>query len=133
MHVRKRVKSQEELLQLSEWLLSRKKHDKHKLYRCHAPEGECISKGKAHKKYECGCKVSVEAASCDNCIAGIEAHHGNPYDRHTLTDVLTQMQRLAESPEMIPINTIFVAVIPVLEIRRSILHGTNEDFQSPAR
>ena len=35
-------------------LVSNKKHDKHKLYSFHAPEGERISKGKAHKKHECG-------------------------------------------------------------------------------
>ena len=77
MHARKRVKSQEELLKLSERLLSQKKHDKHKLYSCLAPEVECISKGKAHKKHEFGCKVSVAATSRDNWIVGIKAHHGN--------------------------------------------------------
>ena len=78
MHAKKRVQSQEESLRLCERLISQKKHDKHKLYRCYAPEVECISKGKAHKKHECGCKVSVAAASRDNWIAGIKAHHGNP-------------------------------------------------------
>ena len=34
---------------------------------------------------------------------------------------------------MIPFNTIFVVVIPARDIRRSILHGTNGDFQSHAR
>ena len=76
--INKIVQSQEESLRLSERLISQKKHDKHKLYRCHAPEGECISKGKAHKKHECGCKVSVAAASRDNLIVGIRAHHANP-------------------------------------------------------
>lgn len=48
----------EELLQLSERLLGQKKHDKHKLYSCHAPEVECIAKGKAHKKYEFGSHIT---------------------------------------------------------------------------
>ena len=39
-------------------LISNNKHDKHKLYSCHSPEGECISKGKAHKKYEFGSLLS---------------------------------------------------------------------------
>ena len=30
-----------------------------KLYSWHAPETECIGKGKAHKPYEFGCKVSI--------------------------------------------------------------------------
>ncbi|HUT63840.1 MAG TPA: hypothetical protein VMZ04_07775 [Anaerolineae bacterium] len=34
---------------------------------------------------------------------------------------------------MIPIATIAIAVIPSRKIRTSIVHGTNEDFQSPAR
>jgi len=88
----------EELLQISERLLGQKKHNKHKLYSCHAPEVECISKGKAHKKYEFGCKVSVAATSRDNWIVGIQAHHGNPYDGHTLAGVLTQIQRMTGSP-----------------------------------
>src|SRR5258707_2039028 len=37
--------------------------DKHKLYSLQAPEVECISKGKEHKKYEFGCKVSVVTTS----------------------------------------------------------------------
>ena len=88
----------EELLQMSERLLSQKKHDKHKLYSCHAPEVECISKGKVHKRYEFGCKVSVAATSRDNWIVGIQAHHGNPYDGHTLDGVLTQIQRMTGNP-----------------------------------
>ena len=87
----------EELLQLSERLLDQEKHDKSKLYSCHAPEVECIAKGKAHKRYEFGCKVSVAATSRDNWIVGIQAHHGNPYDGHTLTDVLTQIEHMTGS------------------------------------
>ena len=71
--------------------------DKNKLYSCHAPEVECISKGKAHKRYEFGCKVSVAATSRDNWIVGIQAHHGNPYDGHTLTGVLSQVERMTGS------------------------------------
>jgi len=88
----------EELLQRSERLLQQKKHDTNKLYSCHAPEVECISKGKTHKKYEFGCKVSVAATSRDNWIVGIQAHHGNPYDGHTLTDMLTLVDRMTGTP-----------------------------------
>ena len=78
MHARKRVKSQEELLKLSERLLSQKKHDQQKLYRCRTPELECSAKGKARKKYEFGRKVSMAATSCDNWIVGIKLNHSNP-------------------------------------------------------
>ncbi len=52
-----------------------KRDDKNKLYSLHAPEVECIAKGKAHKKYEFGCKVSVATTSKDNFILGVQAFH----------------------------------------------------------
>jgi IS5 family transposase len=83
-----------ELLSLTQRLLTQKRNDKHKLYSLHAPEVECISKGKAHKKYEFGCKVSVATTSKDNWIVGVEALHNNPFDGHTLKRALRQMKRL---------------------------------------
>lgn len=61
------------LLSLTQRLLTQKRHDKNKLYSLHAPDVECISKGKAHKKYEFDCKVSVATTSKDNWIVGVEA------------------------------------------------------------
>lgn len=84
-----------ELLQNARRLLMQQRHDKHKLYSLHAPEVECISKGKAHKKYEFGCKVSVVTTSRDNWIVGVEALHNNPFDGHTLKGALKQAKRLA--------------------------------------
>ena len=59
-----------------------------KLYSLHAPEVECIGKGKAHKPYEFGVKVSV-ATPLNRCrggqfVAHVKALPGNPYDGHTL-------------------------------------------------
>ena len=54
----------------------------------------CIAKGKAHKKYEFGCKVSLVSTSKDNWIVGVQAQHGNPYDGHTLKGALEQSERL---------------------------------------
>lgn len=83
-----------ELLHLTQRLLTQKRNDKNKLYSLHAPEVECISKGKAHKKYEFGCKVSVATTSQDNWIVGVEALHNNPFDGHTLKGALKQIKRL---------------------------------------
>ncbi len=83
-----------ELLHLANRLLTQQRHDKNKLYSLHAPEVECIAKGKAHKKYEFGCKVSVVTTSQDNWVIGIEALHNNPFDGHTLKDALKQVTRL---------------------------------------
>jgi len=82
------------LLERADRLLSQKRDSKDKLYSVHAPEVECIAKGKAHKRYEFGCKVSVATTSRDNWVIGMQALHGNPYDGHTLTGILDQVQRL---------------------------------------
>ena len=82
------------LLLLAHRLLLQKQKDKNKLYSVHAPEVECISKGKAHKRYEFGCKVSMVTSAKSNWILGIDAVHGNPYDGHTLSDALAQTERL---------------------------------------
>lgn len=67
---------------------------KDKVYSFHAPEVECISKGKAHKRYEFGCKVSVATTNRSNWIVGAKALHGRPFDGHTLVSALTQVKEL---------------------------------------
>lgn len=71
-------------------LLTRTKHDKDKLYSLHEPDVACISKGKAHKKYEFGCKVglSITHKKGTGIITSARALQGNPYDGHTLTGTL---------------------------------------------
>lgn len=64
----------------------------HKIYSLHAPEVECIGKGKAHRPYEFGVKVSV-ATPLYRCkggqfVAHVAALPGNPYDGHTLEKVI---------------------------------------------
>ena len=48
-----------EMIALVNRLLAQKLKDKKKLYSLHEPAVDCISKGKAHKRYEFGTKVSV--------------------------------------------------------------------------
>lgn len=84
----------EDLLALSRRLQNQQKDSKHKLYSLHAPEAECISKGKAHKRYEFGCKVGLASSSKDNWIVGVQAFHDNPYDGHTLSSSLNQVESL---------------------------------------
>jgi IS5 family transposase len=83
-----------ELCQLATRLLAQTRTSKNKLYSVHAPEVECISKGKAHKKYEFGCKVSLTTTNKSNWIIGALACHGNPYDGHTLRGSIEQVQRI---------------------------------------
>ena len=84
-----------QLLNQSDRLLQQKKETKNKLYSLHAPETECIAKGKMNKRYEFGVKVSVVATQKNNFIIGTQALHGTPYDGHTLVDALNQTEQIA--------------------------------------
>jgi IS5 family transposase len=75
-------------------VMAQKRNDKGKMYSFHAPEVECISKGKAHKRYEFGCKVSVVSTSKNNWVLSAQALHGNPYDGHTLKGALANAEEI---------------------------------------
>jgi IS5 family transposase len=68
----------------------------HKVYALHAPEVECIGKGKAHKPYEFGVKVSVattlERSRGGQFVTHVKALPGNPYDGHTLDTVIAEIE-----------------------------------------
>src|SRR3954470_2441813 len=72
-----------------------------KVYSLHAPEVECIGKGKAHKPYEFGVKVSVATtighAKGGQFVTHVKALPGNPYDGHTLATVIPDMEALVGS------------------------------------
>ena len=68
------------------------------LYSWRAPETECIGKGRAHKPYEFGVKVSVTTTD-RRCKGGQFVLHakalpGNPYDGQTLGEVIEETQEL---------------------------------------
>ena len=75
-------------------ILAQQRTDHGKIYSVHAPEVECIAKGKVHKKYEFGVKVSLTTTQRDNFIVGATSLPGNPYDGHTLPSALAQVKRL---------------------------------------
>jgi IS5 family transposase len=69
-----------------------------KVYALHAPEVECIGKGKAHRPYEFGVKASV-ATTLDRAPGGQFVVHakalpGNPYDGHTLAAIIPEIEAL---------------------------------------
>jgi IS5 family transposase len=86
-----------ESLSQAETIYRQSRHSTNKLYSWHAPETECISKGKADKPYEFGCKVSVTThvtpAPGGHFALHAQAFHGRPYDGHTLASVLTSMRQ----------------------------------------
>jgi IS5 family transposase len=69
-----------------------------KLYSWHAPETECIGKGKAHKPYEFGSKVSITTTNRRSpggqFVLHAKALPGNPYDGHTLAEVIAETEAL---------------------------------------
>jgi IS5 family transposase len=79
------------------WRICRQqKKDKNKLYALHAPEVECISKGKARQPYEFGVKTSLAITEKSGLIVGARTFTGNPYDGHTLAAQLEQTRILLE-------------------------------------
>lgn len=82
------------ILERAKTALHQEKTSKEKMYSWHAPEVECIAKGKLHKKYEFGCKASFSSTNKSNFIVGAKAFHQRPYDGKTLHDALSQVQKL---------------------------------------
>jgi len=79
-------------------ILAQKSGDRDKLYALHAPEVECIAKGKARTRHEFGVKTSIAVTNARTAggqfIVGMQTLPGNTYDGHTLTGQLEQIERL---------------------------------------
>jgi IS5 family transposase len=85
-------------------LVDQKPTDSNKLYALHEPEVRCISKGKAHKRYEFGQKVAVATTNRRNWFVGATLCEGNPYDGHTLNETLDHVQRITG----VPVSDVYV-------------------------
>ena len=77
-------------------ILRQQPRDKRKLYALHAPEVECISKGKARTPYEFGVKVTIATTLKEGLVLGMRSMPGNPYDGHTLGEAIEQVEILAD-------------------------------------
>ena len=77
-------------------LLAQRPKDKHKLYALHAPEVECVSKGKARTPYEFGVKVGIAVTAREGLVVGCRSLPGNPYDGHTISTVIEQAEILTD-------------------------------------
>lgn len=84
------------LLERAERIRTQQPKDKNKLYALHAPEVECISKGKARKRYEFGVKASIVVTHKNGLVVGARSFPGNPYDGHVLSAQLEQTNILLE-------------------------------------
>jgi transposase, IS5 family len=83
-------------LERCERIRTQQRHDKNKLYALHAPEVECIGKGKARKPYEFGVKVSLVVTHLRGLMVGARSFPGNPFDGHTLAAQLEQTTNLLQ-------------------------------------
>ena len=80
----------------AERIRTQQRSTKHKLYALHAPEVECIGKGKARRPYEFGVKVSAAVTHQQGLMVGARSFPGNPWDGHTLAEQLEQSTILLE-------------------------------------
>jgi IS5 family transposase len=87
----------EGILAKTKQLLEQKPKDKNKLYAFHAPEVECISKGKSRNPYEFGVKVSVTSTLKEGFVTGCRSMPDNPWDGHTLEEALEQAGIISDS------------------------------------
>ena len=73
-----------------------------KLYSWHAPEVQCINKGKSRNPFEFGAKVGIALTYRSNLIVGARAFAGNPFDGHTLAEQLEQAAILMQDTGITP-------------------------------
>jgi IS5 family transposase len=90
------------LLDRAERIRTQQTKDKNKLYALHAPEVECIGKGKARKPYEFGVKASIAVTHRSGLMVGARTFPGNPYDGHILSAQLEQTRILLEDVKATP-------------------------------
>jgi IS5 family transposase len=85
-------------------ILIQSKEDKNKIYSCHEPFVSCIAKGKSHRPYEFGSKVSLVTSEKSGLALSVTTHLGNPYDG----SLLAQAKSRAERNTGIQINRVLV-------------------------
>jgi IS5 family transposase len=93
-------------VQRAERIHRQRPKDKNKLYALHAPEAECISKGKARQPYEFGVKVSLAVTHQHGLMVGARSFPGNPYDGHTLAAQIEQTNNLLQDIGVKPTTAI---------------------------
>jgi len=81
-------------LSLFKQVLAQKRADTNKIYSLHEPHVKCFNKGKEHKKYEFGSKVSILVTQKTGVIVGALNFTENLHDSKTLSSALEQHIRL---------------------------------------
>jgi len=89
------LKQHEEQLINFNKVVAQQKQDNNKIYSLHEPSISCIAKGKVHKKFEFGSKVSFAVVPGVNIIVGIKNFNGNPNDSTTLQPALDNVEKIS--------------------------------------
>jgi transposase, IS5 family len=84
-------------LTLYEKVLAQKRSDSNKTYSLHEPQVKCYTKGKEHKKFEFGSKVSILVTQTTGVIVGALNFNSTEHDTKTLSKALEQYERLTEN------------------------------------
>jgi len=84
-------------LTLFEKVLAQKRSDSNKIYSLHEPEVKCYTKGKAHKRFEFGSKVSILVTQRTGVIVGALNFNSTEHDSKTLGLALEQHIRLTDN------------------------------------
>ena len=84
----------QDTLELFKKVLLQKKFDSNKIYSLHEPHTQCMTKGKEHKKYEFGSKVSIITTKTTGVIIGAINIEKNIHDSKTLEPAIEQQQKL---------------------------------------
>lgn len=84
-------------LEIYKKVLAQTRKDKNKIYSLHEPQTACIAKGKAHKQYEFGSKVTIVRGNKTGVILGVHTVTGNPHDSKLLEPTLKQCKRVLEN------------------------------------
>jgi IS5 family transposase len=111
----------QELLHRVHRILTQQTQDKNKLYALHAPEVECISKGKAKARYEFGVKVTLATTLKEGVVVACRSMPGNPFDGHTLEETIEQLTVLTNhKPKTVIVDRGYKgAQLPDVQILRS--------------
>lgn len=95
----------EPVLALCQQVLDQQRTDKNKVYSLHEPHTVCIAKGKAHKKYEFGRKVSLAITANSQVLVAATMVEGNAHDSKTLEPTLRQYRKLSgELPKKVIVD-----------------------------
>ena len=110
-------------IDIAQRLYEQRRDTKNKLYALHAPEVECIAKGKARTPYEFGVKTSVAVTAKEGLVVGMRSMPGNPYDGHTVDSQIEQIGILAgTTPKMALVDRGYRGVLASAGTRLLVSH-----------